>query len=91
MKNLFKRYKTIQRKDSIDAVQGEMKYLKKILHDALLNRGNLDHVQRMMVLSDLVDDVKAENSRKLLENTKKAVESEKSSDIVKNILMFNLF
>lgn len=90
MINLWKRRRVIQRRDKIDAIQLEMQHLKDVLHTALLERGNLSTVQRMTVLRDLVEEVKEENSKKLMEDAEKMSESEKSNDILQGIMLFNL-
>lgn len=90
MLNLLKRREVIRRRDKIDAVQLEMQHLKDVLHTALLERGDLNTVQRMTVLRDLVEEVKGENSIKLMEDAEKMSESEKSNDILQGIMLFNL-
>lgn len=90
MINLLRKRRVIRRRERIDTVQLEMRHLKEILHTALLERGNLNTVQRMTVLRDLVDDIKEENSKKLREDAEKMGESEKSNDILRGIMLFNL-
>ena len=90
MINLLKRRTVIRRRDKIDVVQLEMQYLKDVLCTALLERGDLNTVQRMTVLRDLVEEVKGENSKKLMEDAEKMSESEKSNDILQGIMLFNL-
>ena len=91
MIQLFKKAKSIKRKDRIDAIKCEKELLINLLYKALHDKFDLNHVQRMQCLQALVDRVKQENQVNYQETGLKHVRAEKANDVVRNIALFGFF